>query len=75
MVVHTALGSLEVEDLLVGPRCPQARFLARSNLPADGAWVCGTPVFRWFATRCMPCNRCNVHLVQDYLLLVLALWT
>jgi hypothetical protein len=36
MVIHTALGSLEVEDLLLGPRCPQSRFLARSNLQVDG---------------------------------------
>lgn len=28
--VHTALGSLEVEDLLVGARCPKNRFLASS---------------------------------------------
>lgn len=28
--MHTALGSLEIEDLLVGPRCPKNRFLASS---------------------------------------------
>ncbi|KAL4447306.1 hypothetical protein ABPG77_007339, partial [Micractinium sp. CCAP 211/92] len=31
MTVHTALGSLEIEDLLVGQRCPRNRFLASSH--------------------------------------------
>ncbi|KAL4443584.1 hypothetical protein ABPG75_011321 [Micractinium tetrahymenae] len=31
MTVHTALGSLEIEDLLVGPRCRRNRFLASSH--------------------------------------------
>ena len=61
MVVHTALGSLEVEDLLVGPRCPQARFLARSNLPADGAWVYGELYPGGLPPGVsMPCSRCNM---------------
>lgn len=30
--VHTALGSLEIEDLLVGQRCPKNRFLASSRM-------------------------------------------
>lgn len=29
--MHTALGSLEIEDLLVGQRCPRNRFLASSH--------------------------------------------
>ena len=33
MRIHTSLGMLEVEDLLVGPKCPQHRYLASSRLP------------------------------------------
>eukprot|EP00887_Chlorella_sp_A99_P001951 scaffold18.g1951.t1 len=45
MTIHTALGSLEVEDLLVGQRCPGARFLARSSAPAAGVEVVGEDLF------------------------------
>lgn len=37
MRIHTSLGMLEVEDLLVGPKCPQHRYLASSRLPGAAA--------------------------------------
>lgn len=33
--MHTALGSLQIEDLLVGARCPPNRFLASSSAGAE----------------------------------------
>lgn len=43
MTVHTALTTLEIEDLLVGPRCPMNRFLASS---APGGWPGWQPSVR-----------------------------
>lgn len=36
---HTVLEALEIEDLLVGPRCPQQRYLACSGPePGEALW-------------------------------------
>lgn len=54
--VHTALGSLEIEDLLVGRRCARNRFLA-SSVPGE----CRTKRFGGFAVhsklQCCARNR------------------
>lgn len=53
LTVHTALGSLEIEDLLVGRRCTRNRFLA-SSVP--GGWGGGDVAGRWQGA-----GRASIH--------------
>lgn len=58
--VHTALASLEIEDLLVGRRCPAARYLAASS-EGEGGGSCAKGVHAPASTRWHPTTATNTH--------------